>query len=350
MLFRNLMEKSMPNDFLDDKQSDDKAQDQNTPDATPVNDEPNTPEQDDKPADEPVSPVEKAIDSLGIPQEDGEENKAKEKEEPEKSEPKAPQKPMTPEDEEAEALASVKSERGKERLQAMLSERKEVKTKLGDLQNYVRESGLDEEGFTSLMALARMVNSPDIEQRKQGLKAIETVRAELYKTIGMEAPGVDLLKDHADLKEKVDALEMTREDALTIANARAFQKKQQEIQAQQAALVQQRQALQTYGQMAIQAFQSRANDPGFDQKVQLIERYFANQDNLARFVRTHAPETWGEALMFMYDSLNVGTAQQPRSNTPTPITQNRTRSMGTRERGAQSNPQGIANLIDELGL
>jgi hypothetical protein len=52
------------------------------------------------------------------------------------------------------------------------------------------------------------------------LKIVDDARAAIHKAMGKEGPGVDLLAEFPDLQKKVDDLEMKREYALEIANAR----------------------------------------------------------------------------------------------------------------------------------
>jgi hypothetical protein len=52
------------------------------------------------------------------------------------------------------------------------------------------------------------------------LKIIENTRAGILKALGREGPGVDLLAEHPDLKARVDNQEISRADALELANNR----------------------------------------------------------------------------------------------------------------------------------
>lgn len=260
--------------------------------------------------------------------------------------PKAPEKDS---DIEADLLKGVRSERGKERLQKMLNERKEARSQLESMQNYIQASGLDADGFANLMGIARLVSSSDPEDQKKGLQALETVRTELYKNIGLEAPGVDLLADHKDLKQKVDDMELTREDALDILRGRNVQAKQiEEVQRRQAIEAKQKE-LQGFGDRAVKAFSARSSEPAFNAKVEAMQKYFAVPGRLQQFVSTHAPETWESALLWMYD--NVAVQPMPQRQSVTPITQQRARSTGTRVTNeSQGSAAGVAALMESLGL
>ena len=304
--------------------------------------------------------VESVLEDLGLdqiedaPQDDqqdqGQVDPVADNNQPEqKQETPAPKAPEKDADIEADLLKGVRSERGKERLQKMLNERKEARTQLESMQNYIQASGLDADGFANLMGIARLVSSSNPAEQKQGLQALETVRAELYKQIGLEAPGIDLLADHKDLKQKVDDMELTREDALDILRGRNVQAKQvEEVQRQQAIEAKQKE-LQGFGDRAVKAFSARSSEPAFNAKVEAMQKYFAVPGRLQQFVSTHSPETWESALLWMYD--NIAVQPTPQRQSATPITQQRARSTGTRvTTESQGSAAGVAALMESLGL
>mgnify|MGYP000246292363 CR=1 FL=1 len=47
-----------------------------------------------------------------------------------------------------------------------------------------------------------------------GLGQLDGLRADLATRLGVDAPGVDVLAQHPDLKAKVDGMTLSREDAL----------------------------------------------------------------------------------------------------------------------------------------
>lgn len=336
-------------------EQNDQQEQQDVADTTP-NDEQH---QDEKP-EGAQGAVESVLEDLGLdqtedaPQDDqqdqGQVDPVADNNQPEqKQETPAPKAPEKDADIEADLLKGVRSERGKERLQKMLNERKEARTQLESMQNYIQASGLDADGFANLMGIARLVSSSNPAEQKQGLQALETVRAELYKQIGLEAPGIDLLADHKDLKQKVDDMELTREDALDILRGRNVQAKQvEEVQRRQAIEAKQKE-LQGFGDRAVKAFSARSSEPAFNAKVEAMQKYFAVPGRLQQFVSTHSPETWESALLWMYD--NIAVQPTPQRQSATPITQQRARSTGTRvTTESQGSAAGVAALMDSLGL
>lgn len=321
------------------------------------------PQQDDSAGGEQnTDPVEAAMAQLGIETEGEETPKADDKpaepqepehegEEQKPAEDAAP-KPRTDDEVEAEVLRGVRSERGKKRLQKIFSERKEARTQIEGVQRLIRDSGLDADGFANMMSIARMVSSSDPAQQKAGLKALDSVRAELYKQAGVEAPGVDLLADQADLQKKVADMELSREDALAILRGRQVQAQQAEEARRRQEIAAKQQELQRYGSAAVQAFSARSSDPNFEGKVKAIQQYFAAPGKLETFVRTHTPDQWGNALLWMYDNIApTPTQAAPARQTATPITQQRARSVGSRvPQNLRSGPEGIEALMESMGL
>lgn len=292
--------------------------------------------------------ISKAIEELGL------EEKAETPEETPQEEAAPapqPQNDLPPEQqEEQEILSSVKSARGKERLQKMLSERKENREKLQQLSGALQEAGLDEQGLSSMIQIASLLNSNDPATQERGLTALDTLRQEVYKQMGREAPGVDLLAGHDDLKAKVEAFELTKEDALEIANARNAKAAQQR-EAESQRMAQQAQYFDSLGKQVIEVFeQQRTKDPYFEQKAQALTKWFT-PERMQYFATTVPTEQWISTLTQMFNSIDVGPQTAPKQQTATPITQNRARSTGRAVKDDMpATAEGIAQLIDEMGF
>lgn len=350
------------------EQNEQTEQPQDMPEQNPPQDQPQDnpePDQQDQPQDEPKSepkdersPVEKVIDELDIgpenpkPDEKPAEKTGEEQPKPEPKEPpKEPKKPLTPEEEDAMLLAGVKSERGKARLQRLFAESRESRDQLQAVHNVIQRSGLDREGFANVLEICRLCSSKDPVEQENGLKALDAVRAEIYKAYGREAPGVDMLEGYDDLKKRVEDYSLKRNEAIEIANARrviAERNAQVQVQnrAQQEAQETQRR-LQSFGTMAMNAFKERANEVDFNAKIEAMQKYFSRPGAIQQFVATHRPEAWTSALLWMYD--NVGVTHRP-PEAPRPITQNRLRQTGKPAIPHPGTVEGIAARIEELGL
>lgn len=142
---------------------------------------------------------------------------------------------------------------------------------------------------------------------------------------------------------------MDRKDALEIARARQLEAQQRQQASTQLLLVQQKQMLDGFGQQCMAAFRARQNDVDFEAKVQALQDYFSKPGAIQNFVSTHSPETFTQGLLWLYDNCG-GASIRPASTQPTPITQNRVRSMGRPAPVAAASPDGIEARMKQLGL
>ena len=276
-------------------------------------------------------------------------------EEPKVEEPKAPEveaKPKTPEEEDADLVSAIPSERGKERIQTLLRQGREHKAEVESYRRTIQESGLDQESFNNLLTITKLVSSGSPEEIERGLAALETVRGNLYKSLGREAPGVDLLNGHDDLKSKVDDMSMTREDALAIAKARQFQqeearKRQQFEMAQRDAQVY-KAKVDTFQQQAMTVFASKAKELDYEVKIKALTSHFAQPGVVERFVREVPPEQWLSTLEFMYN----GIAAPKAAPKPSPIAGATAKSIGVRSRSTDKyDPEkSLQSMMESMGL
>ncbi len=321
------------------------------------------------------SSTEKALEDMGIEtDDDGEEPAADENpaegNQPKEAAPAAEPKPAepakdvkpeeqpkpaaSPEQEEAELVKSIPSERGRKRMTQLLREGREARTNLDSFRRVVSDSGLDQESFGNLLTITKLCSSANPQDLDRGLKMLEDVRTALYRQVGREAPGVDLLAGQSDLQERVKAMGISREDALAIARGRqaeAAQKEQYEAarqeQAEQAAFMAK---LDNFKQVTTQAFAAHQNDLDFNERIAILQKRFTPQE-IIRFAREVPPEQWGPTLMYYYDmagDMVQKPAAQPRPNV---IAGRPSRAAGARVNAkVAATPEGIAARMEELGL
>ena len=321
-----------------------------------------------QPSDEPQqSAISKAIDELGIGPEDPAKDDAKGNDaeqtgtKPDGSaddqgnpEPKEPQKDESdkkdePEKEptEEELLVGVNSERGRERLGKLLAEGRQTRETLQAMQRTISSSGLDRESFANLLEISRLVSSNDPADIEKGLKAFEDVRTRMYQALGREAPGVDVISQYPDLVEKVKAMGMSREDALTVIQARQAKEAEKQRYAAQRAQQAELGRIQQFGNQVQQVFAARSKEADFDAKIEVLKKHFSRPGVVQDFVARNAPENWSQALMFMYDNIPL----PAQHSAPGPITQNRARTAGIRVTPIQGgSPASIEERIREMGL
>lgn len=327
-----------------------------TPPVEPTNIEtPPVEAADDLPTDKPVpASVKSFIDTISADAPTPTETPAGDK--PAEEEPKAaeskPEEPKTPEQEEAELLDGVKSERGKERIQKVFSERKALEAELGEIRSIIQSTKMSPDQFAQTLEFGRLVNSGNEADLRVALEMVEQQRAMLYQQLGVEAPGIDLLAGHDDLKSAVDNMEITRERALELAKLRKaeaerIQKTQAQQQSQQATQ-QFQQTVQTAAQQMEAYLSTRANEVDHQARMKVISDHFRNPANLQNFVNTYQPEQWTSTIKFMYDNIQVPKATAaPRD--PQPL-RSRPAALGTPS-PAGSNPiDRIASHIDNMGL
>lgn len=320
------------------------------------------------------SAIEKAMENMGLEAEDEEpapeagakpaEGNQPKEEKPAAKQPEAPakeEKPeeqpkpaASPEQEEAELVKAIPSERGRKRMTQLLREGREARTNLDSFRRVVSDSGLDQESFGNLLTITKLCSSANPQDLDRGLKMLEDVRTALYRQVGREAPGVDLLAGQSDLQERVKAMGISREDALAIARGRqaeAAQKAQYEAarqeQAEQAAFMAK---LDNFKQVTTQAFAAHQNDLDFNERIAVLQKRFTPQE-IIRFARDVPPEQWGPTLMYYYDmagDMVQKPAAQPRPNV---IAGRPSRAAGARVNAkVAATPEGIAARMEELGL
>lgn len=235
-----------------------------------------------------------------------------------------PAQPKTAEQEEAELLDGVKSERGRERIKSVFAERKQLEADITEFRDLVKSTGMSAQEFAQTLEFGRLVNSGDEKNIRVALEMIEGQRAMLYQKLGVEAPGVDLLAGHDDLKTAVENMEITRDKAVELAKFRksqADQTQRQQIETErQQSQDQYRQTVQSAAGAMEAYLTTRAKEADHPARLKIIGEHFQNPANLQRFVQTFEPKQWTAALQMMYDGIVVpkapSTSQQPLRSRP----------------------------------
>ena len=292
----------------------------------------------DKPAEQPAAP------KVEVPAEDG---AAKTDDKPADSGSET----KTVEQEETELLEGVKSERGKERIRQVFAERKQLEQDMTEFKQLVTSTGMTPQDFAQTLEFGRLVNSGDEKDVRVALEMLESQRAMLYQRLGVEAPGVDLLKDHDDLKQAVDNMEITRERAVELAKFRkseaAKAQQQQEVQA----TTQRQQEFQQTVQSAAGAMEAylktRANEVDHPARMKVITAHFQNPANLQAFIQTYQPNQWAATIKMMYDGIVV--PQAPAGHQPQPM-RSRPTQLGTPAAQGATPIDRLAQRLDNMGI
>lgn len=140
---------------------------------------------------------------------------------------------------------------------------------------------------------------------------------------------------------------MSREDALTVIQARQAKEAEKQRYAAQRAQQAELGHIQQFGQQVQQVFAARSKEADFDAKIEVLKKHFSRPGVVQDFVARNAPENWSQALMFMYDNITLPS----QHSAPGPITQNRARTAGIRVSHVQGGtPESIEERIREMGL
>lgn len=310
---------------------------------------------DDLPTDKPQSDAVKALlDTISA---DAPAPAAAPEEKPEEPDAAAdkpagsPEEPKTLEQEEAELLEGVKSERGKDRIRSVFAERKQLEAEIGEIREIIQSTKMTPDQFAQSLEYGRLVNSGSEQDMRVALEMVEHQRAYLYEKLGVEAPGIDLLAGHDDLKAAVDNLEMSRDKAVELAKYRKIEaERSQQTKAQQ----QSQQATQEFNDLVKSAAQqaeaylsTRANEVDHTARMKVISDHFRNPANLQQFVNTYQPNQWLNTIKFMYDSIQVPKAPVPRE--PQPL-RSRPAALGTPAATGETPIDRIASRMDMMGL
>jgi hypothetical protein len=257
----------------------------------------------------------------------------------------------TAEQEEAELLEGVKSERGRERIKAVFAERKQLEADITEFRDLVKSTGMSAQEFAQTLEFGRLVSSNDEKNIRVALEMIETQRAALYQKLGVEAPGVDLLAGHDDLKSAVENMEITRDKALELAKLRKTQAdltQRQQVETERAQNQEQyRQTVQSAASAMEAYLSTRAKEADHPARLKIIGEHFQNAANLQRFVQTFEPKQWTAALQMMYDGIVVPKAAP--SAQPQPL-RSRPAQLGTPAAQGNSPMDRLAQHLDNLGI
>lgn len=279
--------------------------------------------------------------------------KPAEKETPKPADATAADKPPvapTAEQEEAELLDGVKSDRGRERIKNVFAEKKQLETDIGEFRQLINDTGMKPQEFAQTLEFGRLVNSGNEADTRVALEMLELQRTALYEKLGVEAPGVDLLQGHADLKQQVDDMEISRERAVELAKHRTGEGARKASEAAQREAQQGRQEYaQTVNSAAGQMesyLDTRKNEVDHPARMKVISEHFRNPENMKQFVATYRPEQWAPTMKMMYDNISLSRPQAPTSQ---PL-RSRSAHLGAPAASGSTAIDRIASRMDAMGL
>ena len=187
----------------------------------------------------------------------------------------------------------------------------EATQQLDSVRRMVSDSGLAPEEFSTVLDLGRLYKSSNPQDLQAALQRIEGLRADIATRLGTEVAGVDLLAQHPDLKQRVEGMTLSREDALEMVRLRTQNQTAQRTQQQTDDF----QRFQTNVQQAATQMDAtldqRKHLPGHEAKVAFIKSHLSDQAKLQQFVTTYEPHQWQAAILMMYDAYTPPAAPAP---------------------------------------
>lgn len=257
----------------------------------------------------------------------------------------------SPEQEEAELLAGVKSERGRERIKQVFADRKALEQDVNEFKSLVQSSGMSAEEFAQTLEFGRLVNSGDDASLRTAIEMVEAQRTMLYGKLGVEAPGVDLLAGHADLKDAVDNMEMTRDKAVELAKLRKAEAARTTREAADRKIVVERQDFEktvTQATGALEAYlTTRAAEVDHPARMKALGAHFSKPENLQAFVQTYRPDQWQATIKIMYDNIQVA---RPAPNVRDQPLRTRPAALGTPAATSGAPIDRVASRLDAMGI
>lgn len=244
------------------------------------------------------------------------------------------------------------SEKSRERFEKLVTANKEKDTaiinmgkRIGAFEHVVQQSGASPEEFAQLIQFSSLVKSGHPQNLKAALNMLDFYRERIGTLLGIEPPGTDLLKNHADLKQKVDNMEISREVAIELATSRERAKQQEQNQQNQQNQQQQAEQYQTavnkaMGDLNAWEQEKRKTDLDYQLKRQILNNH------ITTIAKTTHPSRWLVEIEKLYQtitetiSLNGGgtTRQTGKENQPL-------RPNANQNRGGKQEPNNIYDAV-----
>ncbi len=200
------------------------------------------------------------------------------------------------------------SSRTRERVQELRNYAKTgERSQLAEMLRSTRSSG---EELANLLETLRLINSGDAVLMERGFQNVERFRGQLAARLGREVPGVDLLSEFPDLKQKVESMELTREVGLELAQGRRAQRDAQtrDAQAREQTMRQQANTAEVQkAQADLNALGSELakGDIDYEAKVKLLEEAGEIAD-----IMSLPPAQWTAAFQRRYKLVTVTAARR----------------------------------------
>lgn len=196
-----------------------------------------------------------------------------------------------------------------------------------DLVKMVQDTGADPDQFGQALDYLSLIGAAsrgDMKAAEQAFDVLQGEVAALAKALGREVPGMfDPLAEHTDLREAIEAGDMTRKHAMEVAHARTQQQAaaqhQQQTQTQQRQQQEREQAQQQATQQGITGLQvweqrAAASNPDYAAIRPALNA------RVAEIRKAHPPGEWVAQTAIAYAELVTSAAPAaPAAPRPGPI-------------------------------
>lgn len=174
----------------------------------------------------------------------------------------------------------------------------------------LKENHTEPEELGALLNFNRMIKQGGQENLEQALKLVEEYRKGLYVALGREAPGVDLIDEFPDLKQQLEANDISRATALELAQARRKEKVNQSASERQRTEAERAKEAETAAQTALQSVtewcgEMAAKDLNYKAKEAKV------LPEIDAIIKEYPPNLWLPTIKRLYAAVNVET---PRPN------------------------------------
>jgi len=256
---------------------------------------------------------------------------------------------LTQEEEDAELLKPL-SERTQARFKSLIADNNDLRKAHDEVQRLAENITATPEEFASLMTFNRLAGSNNPDDVRAALQMLEQQREALAKRIGVSVPGVDVLADFPDLRQKVDGFEISEGHALEVAQARRMMQAQEQQRQQHAIQTQQQQqTMQQFKNFEVAAagfFQAKSGEMDYAAREKKMLEYFSAPGRMDDFVRRFEPSQWLHQLQFLYENLAVPVQPQ---RAPQPI-RSRPSTQGQPSSSHMSSEDRILSVMDRMNL
>jgi hypothetical protein len=181
------------------------------------------------------------------------------------------------------------------------AERDKYRSERDELIGAIRDTGADVDTVGRTFEVLRQMHSKSPEERRQASKWLRSAADKLAEEIGDVVPGTDVLSKYPDLKQRVEAGDITAELAAELAagrNAKAAGEARSLQDRQTTEQQQQHQAAVTAGATALNALEAQLKaDPDYERKKAII------LPGLLAVRETVHPSKWAAMFRAQYEKV-----------------------------------------------